>query len=198
MIHLIELNHRKEIKNLFREILIKDSRKKEREKEMKKFEEIINERKDIEIQNIRFNEDENIHIMNNSQYERFINYLNENFKDEFEIKEDENKISFREKKNHSNMIQIKNESQIHISRDKDIKIISRKRDSDSHNFKLIYHRDKDNKKEYRIFESFRDENNKLKRIRLRNSEIKKIEKNEEKMRKYFDSLFEEKKEKKII
>lgn len=165
---------------------------------MKKFEEIINERKDIEIQNIRFNEDENIHIMNNSQYERFINYLNENFKDEFEIKEDENKISFREKKNHSNMIQIRNESQIHIQRDKDIKIISRKRDSDSHSFKLIYHRDKDNKKEYRIFESFRDENNKLKRIRIRNSEIKKIEKNEEKMKKYFDSLFEEKKEKKII
>ena len=165
---------------------------------MKNFEEIINERKDIEIQNIRFNEDENIHIMNNSQYERFINYLNENFKDEYEMREDENKISFREKKNHSNMIQIKNESQIHISRDKDIKIISRKRDSDSHNFKMIYHRYKDNKKEYRIFESFKDENNKLKRIRIRNSEIKKIEKNEEKMRKYFDSLFEEKKEKKII
>ena len=198
MIHLISLNHRKEIKNLFRENINQRFQKKEREKEMKKFEEIINERKDIEIQNIRFNEDENIHIMNNSQYERFINYLNENFKDEFEIKEDENKISFREKKNHSNMIQIKNESQIHISRNKDIKIISRKRDSDSHNFKLIYHRDKDDKKEYRIFESFRDENNKLKRIRLRNSEIKKIEKNEEKMRKYFDSLFEEKKEKKII
>ena len=165
---------------------------------MKKFEEIINERKEIEIQRIRENEEENIYIMNNSQYERFINYLNENFKDEFEIKEEEDKISFREKKNHSNMIHIKNESQIHISRDKDIKIISRKRESDSHNFKLIYHRDKDNKKEYRIFESFKDENNKLKRIRIRNSEIKKIEKNEEKMRKYFDSLFEEKKEKKII
>lgn len=165
---------------------------------MKKFEEIINERKEIEIQRIRENEEENLYIMNNSQYERFINYLNENFKDEYEMKEDENKISFREKKNHSNMIQIKNESQIHISRDKDIKIISRKREYDSHNFKLIYHRDKDNKKEYRIFESFRDENNKLKRIRIRNSEIKKIEKNEEKMMKYFDSLFEKKKEKKII
>ena len=165
---------------------------------MRKFEEIINERKEIEIQRIRENEEENIYIMNNSQYERFINYLNENFKDEYEMREDENKISFREKKNHSNMIQIKNESQIHIYRDKDIKIISRKRDSDSHNFKMIYHRDKDNKKEFRIFESFRDENNKLKRIRIRNSEIKKIEKNEEKMKKYFDSLFEEKKEKKII
>ena len=198
MIHLISLNHRKEIKNLFRENINQRFQKKEREKEMRKFEEIINERKEIEIQRIRENEEENIYIMNNSQYERFINYLNENFKDEYEMREDENKISFREKKNHSNMIQIKNESQIHISRDKDIKIISRKRDSDSHNFKMIYHRDKDNKKEFRIFESFRDENNKLKRIRIRNSEIKKIEKNEEKMKKYFDSLFEEKKEKKII
>lgn len=165
---------------------------------MKKFEEIINERKDIEIQNIRFNEEENIFIMNNSQFDRFMNYLNENFKDEYEYKEEEDKIIFREKKNHSNMIQIRNESQIHISRDKDIKIESRKRESDNHSFKLIYHRDKENKKEYRIFESFRDENQKLKRIRLRNSEIKKIEKNENKMIEYFNSLFEEKKEKKII
>ena len=165
---------------------------------MKNFNEIIEMRKEIEIQNIRFNEEENIHIMNNSQFDRFINYLNENFKDEYEMKEEEDKISFREKKNHSNMIQIRNESQIHISRDKDIKIDSKKREFDNHSFKLIYHRDKDNKKEYRIFESFRDENQKLKRIRLRNSEIKKIEKNEKKMIEYFNSLFEEKKEKKII
>ena len=156
---------------------------------MKKFNEIIEERRIIESQRIRENEDENFIIMNNSQYQRFIDYLNENFKDEFEIKEEEDRISFREKKNHSNMIQIKNESQIHIYRDKDIKIISRKRDSDSHNFKMIYHRDKDNKKEFRIFESFRDSNNKLKRIRLRNDEIKKIERNEKKMRDYFNSLF---------
>ena len=192
------MNHRKEIKNLFRENINQRFQKKEREKEMKKFEEIINERKEIEIQNIRFNEDENIHIMNNSQFERFINYLNENFKDEYEMKEDDDKISFREKKNHSNMIQIRNESQIHNMKDKDIKILSKKRESDNHSFKLIYHRDKDNKKEYRIFESFKDENQKLKRIRLRNSEIRKIEKNEKKMIDYFNSLFEEKKEKKII
>lgn len=160
---------------------------------MKKFEEIINERKDIEIQNIRFNEDENIFIMNNSQYQRFIDYLNENFKNEFEMKEEEDRISFRDKSNHSNMIQIQIQFQIHQMRDKDIKIISKKRESDNHSFKLIYHRDKDNKKEYRIFESFRDENQKLKRIRLRNSEIKKIEKNEKKMIEYFNSLFEEKK-----
>lgn len=165
---------------------------------MRKFEEIIEERKIIEIQRIRENEDENFIIMNNSQYQRFIDYLNENFKDEYEIKENEDRISFRDKSNHSNQIQIQIQFQIHIQRDKDIKIDSKKRESDNHSFKLIYHRDKDNKKEYRIFESFRDSNNKLKRIRLRNDEIKKIEKNEEKMMKYFNSLFNEKKEKKII
>lgn len=165
---------------------------------MKKFEEIIEERKIIEIQRIRENEDKNFIIMNNSQYHRFIDYLNENFKNEFEIKEEEDKISFRDKSNHDNMIQIQIQFQIHIQRDKDIKIESRKREYDNHSFKLIYHRDKDNKKEYRIFESFRDSNNKLRRIRIRNDEIKKIEKNEKKMRDYFNSLFEEKKEKKII
>ena len=167
-------------------------------KEMKRFEEIIEERRIIEIQRIRENEDENIYILNNSQYQRFIDFLNENFKDEYEYKEEEDKIIFREKKNHSNMIQIRNESQIHISRDKDIKIESRKRESDNHSFKLIYHRDKDNKKEYRIFESFRDSDNKLKRIRLRNDEIKKIEKNEKKMKDYFNSIFKEEKKKEII
>ena len=165
---------------------------------MRKFEEIIEERRIIEIQRIRENEDENFIIMNNSQYQRFLDYLNENFKNEFEMKEEEDRISFRDKSNHDNMIQIQIQFQIHLERDRDIKIESRKRESDNHSFKLIYHRDKDNKKEYRIFESFRDENQKLKRIRLRNSEIKKIEKNEKKMIEYFNSLFEEKKEKKII
>lgn len=165
---------------------------------MKKFNEIIEERRIIEIQRIRENEDENFIIMNNSQYQRFIDYLNDNFKNEFEMKEEENKISFRDKSNHSNQIQIQIQFQIHIQRDKDIKIESRKRESDNHSFKLIYHRNKDDSIEYRIFESFRDSDNKLKRIRLRNSEIKKIEKNKEKMMKYFNSLFNEKKEKKII
>lgn len=195
---MIELNHRKEIKNLFRENINQDSRKKEREKEMKKFEEIIEERRINEIQRIRENEDENFIIMNNSQYQRFLDYLNENFKNEFEMKEEEDRISFRDKSNHDNMIQIQIQFQIHQMRDKDIKIDSRKRESDNHSFKLIYHRDKDNKKEYRIFESFRDSNNKLKRIRIRNDEIKKIEKNEKKMRDYFNSIFKEEKKKEII
>ena len=167
-------------------------------KEMKRFEEIIEERRIIEIQRIRENEDENFIIMNNSQYQRFIDYLNDNHKNEFEMKEEEDRISFRDKSNHDNMIQIQIQFQIHQMRDKDIKIESRKRESDNHSFKLIYHRDKDNKKEYRIFESFRDSNNKLKRIRLRNNEIKKIEKNEKKMKDYFNSIFKEEKKKEII
>ena len=165
---------------------------------MRKFEEIIEERRIIEIQRIREREEENLIIMNNSQYQRFIDYLNENYKNEFEMKEEEDRISFRDKSNHNNMIQIQIQFQIHHERDRDIKIESRKRESDNHSFKLIYHRDKDNKKEYRIFESFRDSNNKLKRIRLRNDEIKKIEKNEKKMKDYFNSLFKEEKKKEII
>lgn len=165
---------------------------------MRKFEEIINERKEIEIQRIRENEEENIYIMNNSQYQRFLDYLNNNHKNEFEMKEEDNRISFRDKSNHDNIIQIRIEFQIHQMRDRDIKIESRKRESDNHSFKLIYHRNKDNSIEYRIFESYKDENQKLKRIRIRNSEIKKIEKNKDKMMKYFNSLFNEKKEKKII
>lgn len=166
---------------------------------MKNFNEIIEMRKDIEIQRIRNDkDDDSIFIMNNSQYERFYDFLNENYHDEFEMKENEDFIHFREKNNHENQIKIRNESQIHISRDKDIKIDSKKRESDSHSFKIIYHRNKDNSIEYRIFESYRDENNKLKRIRIRNSEIKKIEKNKDKMIKYFNSLFKEEKKKEII
>lgn len=170
---------------------------------MKNFNEIIEMRKEIEIQRIRNDIDnENIFIMNNSQYERFLDYLNENFENEFEMmdnKKDKNLKLFIDKSNKDNQIQILIQYQIHEMRDKDIKIDSRKRESDNHSFKIIYHRNKDNSLEYRIFESYRDSENKLKRIRIRNNEIKKIEKNKDKMIKYFESLFkEEKKEKKII
>ena len=170
---------------------------------MKNFNEIINERKEIEIQRIRNDiENENIFILNNSQFERFYDYIDSNFHDEFEMKDNKNNKNlklFIDKSDSENQIQILIQYQIHQERDKDIKIDSRKRESDSHNFKIIYHRNKDNSLEYRIFESYRDSENKLKRIRIRNNEIKKIEKNKDKMMKYFESLFkEEKKEKKII
>ena len=170
---------------------------------MKNFNEIIEMRKEIEIQRIRNDIDnENIFILNNSQFERFYDFLDSNYHDEFEMKENKDNKNlklFIDKSNSENQIQILIQYQIHNDRDRDIKIDSRKRESDSHSFKIIYHRNKDNSLEYRIFESYKDSNNKLKRIRIRNNEIKKIEKNKEKMMKYFESLFkEEKKEKKII
>ena len=170
---------------------------------MKNFNEIIEMRKEIEIQRIRNNsENENIFIMNNSQFERFYDYIDSNYHDEFEMKENKDNKNlklFIDKSDSENQIQIEIQFQIHNDRDRDIKIDSRKRESDSHNFKIIYHRNKDNSLEYRIFESYRDSENKLKRIRIRDNEIKKIEKNKDKMIRYFNSLFkEEKKEKKII
>lgn len=170
---------------------------------MKNFNEIIEMRKEIEIQRIRNDIDnEDIFILNNSQFERFYDYIDSNFHDEFEMKDNKNNKNlklFIDKYDSENQIQILIQFQIHQERDKDIKIDSRKRESDNHSFKIIYHRNKDNSLEYRIFESYRDSENKLKRIRIRNNEIKKIEKNKDKMMKYFESLFkEDKREKKII
>lgn len=76
--------------------------------------------------------------------------------------------------------------QIHEKRDKDIKIDMRK--INQFNLKLIYHRKKDNSKEYRLFISFKDENNQLRRIRFLNDDIKKIQDNENKMIELFNSL----------
>lgn len=75
--------------------------------------------------------------------------------------------------------------QNHISRDRDIKIESRK--IENFNLKLIYHRKKDNEKEYRLFISFK-ENNSLKRIRMINSQIKEIQNSEKDMREYLSKI----------
>ena len=75
--------------------------------------------------------------------------------------------------------------QNHISRDRDVKIESRK--IENFNLKLIYHRKKDSEKEYRLFISFK-ENGSLKRIRVINSQIKEIHKEESKMKDYFNKI----------
>lgn len=75
--------------------------------------------------------------------------------------------------------------QNHISRDRDIKIESRK--IENFNLKLIYHRLKDSSKEYRIFLSFK-ENESLKRLRLINPQIKEIYKDESNMKDYFNKI----------
>lgn len=81
--------------------------------------------------------------------------------------------------------------QYHKSIDRDIKIKSEKFNQFI-NLKLIYHRKKDNSKEFRIYYSFYDNNKKLKRFRLINENIQKIHDNEEKMIEYFDNLIKEK------
>ena len=75
--------------------------------------------------------------------------------------------------------------QNHISRDRDIKIESRK--IENFNLKLIYHRKSNNEKEYRLFLSFK-ENDSLKRLRLINSQIKDIQNSEKDMKDYFNKI----------
>lgn len=75
--------------------------------------------------------------------------------------------------------------QNHISRDRDIKLDMRK--IDNYNIKLIYHRKKDNEKEYRLFISFK-ENDNLKRIRLINDSIREIHNLEKDMREYLSKI----------
>jgi len=75
--------------------------------------------------------------------------------------------------------------QNHEKRDRDIKIESRK--IENFNLKLIYHRKKDNEKEYRLFISFK-ENDSLKRIRMINSQIKEIQNSEKDMMELFSKI----------
>lgn len=76
--------------------------------------------------------------------------------------------------------------QIHEKKDKDIKIDMRK--INQYNLKLIYHRKKDDSKEYRLFISFKDDDNQLRRIRYINDDIKKIHDKESEMIKLFNDI----------
>ncbi len=75
--------------------------------------------------------------------------------------------------------------QNHEKRDRDIKLDMRK--IDNYNIKLIYHRKKDNEKEYRLFLSFK-ENDSLKRIRMINSQIREIHNSEKDMKEFFSKI----------
>lgn len=135
--------------------------------EMKKIEnEIISIMNDMNIE-VERNEDEKI-LISDRKKDEIKSYL------ENEIS-DEDYNSFFEKKN-----------QIHEKRDRDIKIDMKK--IDNFNLKIIYHRKKDNEKEYRLFISFKDKENNLKRIRMINEEIKDIHSNEKKMIEYFNKI----------
>jgi len=134
--------------------------------EMKKIEKMM---KEFEF-DYSFNEENQKFSLSKRNYNELIEFLNDN--------EDERK--------NINIDNFEIKSQIHIKRDRDIKIDMKK--IDNYNIKLIYHRKKDNEKEFRLFISYKDEENNLKRIRMINDEIKSIHSDEKKMIEYFKKL----------
>lgn len=79
----------------------------------------------------------------------------------------------------------KSEKQVHIPRDRDIKLESIK--VGDIGVKIIYHRMKDSSKQYRIFLAQKIDG-KLVRTRLVNEDIKKIDTDEEKMLAYYHKI----------
>ena len=96
-----------------------------------------------------------------------------------------NKIELMDKdllKDESNyLLKIQN----HEFKDRDIKLDMK--NIDNFNLKLIYHRKSNNKKEYRLFLSFK-ENDSLKRIRMINSQIREIQNSEKDMMELFSKI----------
>lgn len=137
-----------------------------------------NEKMKIEKEIISIMNDLNIEIERNEENQKIIisdmrkNEINSYL--ENELSEDELNEIFEKK------------IQIHQKKDKDIKIDMKK--IDEYNLKLIYHRKKDDSKEYRLFISYKDENNKLIRKRLINDSIKKIHNNEDEMINLFNKI----------
>lgn len=135
--------------------------------EMKKIEnEIISIMNDMNIE-VERNEDEKILISDKKKGE-IKSYLEE------EISNDDFNFFFEKK------------IQIHQKLDRDIKIGTRK--IDNYNLKIIYHRKKDESKEYRIFIAYKDDEKNLKRIRFITEDIKKIHSSEEKMISFFNKI----------
>lgn len=134
--------------------------------EMKKIEKMMNEMM-IEID---FNEENQKYQLSKKNYQEISEFLNDNLDENISIENFEIK------------------SQIHIKRDRDIKIDMRK--INNYNLKLIYHRKKDNEKEYRLFISYKDEEKNLKRIRMIDDKIKSIHSDEKKMIDFFNKISE--------
>ena len=115
---------------------------------------------------------------------------NDEFNQNFQIIDiEKNQKIIKDLKNNQNILKIKI-IQIHIQKNQDIKLEMMK--IDRYNLKLIYHMKKNQKKEYRIFISYKNSDNKLKRFRLLNEDIMKIQNNEKKMRNYLKNIIEEK------
>lgn len=117
-----------------------------------------------------FNEENQKYSLSKKNYNELIEFLNDN----------------EEERKNINIDNFEVKNQIHIKRDRDIKIDMKK--IENYNIKLIYHRKKDNEKEFRLFISYKDDENNLKRIRMINEEIKSIHSDEKKMIDYFKKL----------
>ena len=159
-------------------------RKRERIMKNQKIERILNE---LNIELRYFNEFSEIGLKI-SEFRELSE--NEEFNQNFQIIDEEKNLKIiRDLKNNQNILKIKI-IQIHIQKNQDIKLEMMK--IDRYNLKLIYHMKKNQKKEYRIFISYKNSDNKLKRFRLLNEDIIKIQNNEKKMRNYLKNIIEEK------
>lgn len=145
--------------------------KKFNKNEIKKIENLMNDF-NFEFDKISDEKENQIYLLKKSDLELFNDF----------IKENEKEYNFIDLEN------FQKKNQIHISRDKDIKIDMIK--INNFNIKLIYHRKSDNQKEFRIFISYKDKDKKLIRKRYLNDEIKSIHNDENKMIDYFKKISE--------
>ena len=159
-------------------------RKRERIMKNQKIERILNE---LNIDLRYSNEDSEINLKI-SEFRELSD--NDEFNQNFQIIDiEKNQKIIRDINNNQNILKIRI-IQIHIQKNQDIKLEMMK--IDRYNLKLIYHMKKNQKKEYRIFISYKNSDNKLKRFRLLNEDIMKIQNNEKKMRNYLKNIIEEK------
>lgn len=159
-------------------------RKRERIMKNQKIERIMNE---LNIDLRYSNEDSEINLKI-SEFRELSD--NDEFNQNFQIIDiEKNQKIIRDINNNQNILKIRI-IQIHIQKNQDIKLEMMK--IDRYNLKLIYHLKKNQKKEYRIFISYKNSDNKLKRFRLLNEDIMKIQNNEKKMRNYLKNIIEEK------
>lgn len=145
--------------------------KKFKKNEIEKIEKLFNDF-DFDIEMISDEKENQIYLLKKSDLELFNDFIKENEKD-YKFIDLEN---FQKK------------NQIHISRDKDIKIDMIK--INNFNIKLIYHRKSDNQKEFRIFISYKNDEKKLIRKRYLNDDIKSIHNDKNKMIEYFKKISE--------
>lgn len=148
-----------------------------------------------EPQRIREN-NENEYTMNMSQFDRFRDLLASVYDGIIDLKQNENDENLYKVSNSEGVSElIRVIPQTHDITDKDTKVFSERIGDVS--YKMIYHRDKNGKKEYRFFKAEKV-NGKLKRTRIINDDIKRIHSNKDKMIAYYNDKIKGKAEAKAV